>query len=75
MFKLYPPNGKNATVDAESWSVNGGKEGRIGRKRMFLGIAEKMLDDDYVLSKIQGLLKTVFCLHSSAAQDSRYRKV
>ena len=41
MFKLYPSNGKNATVDAEAWSVNGGKEGRIGIKRMFLGIAEK----------------------------------
>ena len=41
MFKLYSSNGKNATVDAEAWSVNGGKEGRIGIKRMFLGIAEK----------------------------------
>ena len=36
---------------------------------------EKMLDDDLLLSKIQGLLKTVIYLHSSAAQDSRYRKV
>ena len=75
MFKLYPSIGKNAAVGAGTWSVNGGKERTLDIKRMFLKIAEKMLDDDVLLSKIQGLLKTVFCLHSSAAQDSRYRKV
>lgn len=75
MFKLYPSIGKNAAVGAGTWSVNGGKERTLDIKRMFLKIVEKMLDDDVLLSKIQGLLKTVFCLHSSAAQDSRYRKV
>lgn len=60
MFKLYPSIGKNAAVGAGTWSVNGGKEGILDIKRMFLKIAEKMLDDDVLLSKIQGLLKQSF---------------
>ena len=55
MFKLYPSIGKNAAVGAGTWSVNGGKERTLDIKRMFLKIVEKMLDDDVLLSKIQGL--------------------
>lgn len=60
MFKLYPSIGKNAAVGAGTWSVNGGKERTLDIKRMFLKIVEKMLDDDVLLSKIQGLLKQYF---------------
>ena len=68
MFKLYPSIGKNAAVGAGTWSVNGGKEGALSIKRMFLKIAEKMLDDDVLLSKIQSFVYIVPLLKTAGTE-------